>query len=199
MNDKKITRKITQGVYALITNGGGCIVDAVSQVSAGDNPLISVAVLKNNYTHNLIEQNKIFSISVLSENVDSNIIKIFGLNSMRDIDKFANVKCSEINGVKIIDDSIGYMICEVVDSIDTGTHTLYIGRIIACDKYNDEIPMSYAYYQEHKDELIKIRTKKGETAWVCTICGYVYYGESLPEGFTCPMCGVDASLFELKK
>lgn len=48
MKNKKITRKITQGVYVLTTAGGGCVVDAVSQVSAGDNPLIAVAVMKSN-------------------------------------------------------------------------------------------------------------------------------------------------------
>lgn len=53
MKNKKITRKITQGMYVLTTNGGGCMVDAVSQVSAGDNPLIAVAVMKNNYTNEL--------------------------------------------------------------------------------------------------------------------------------------------------
>lgn len=46
MKNKNITRKISQGVYVLTTNGGGCIVDAVSQISSGDNPLIAVAVMK---------------------------------------------------------------------------------------------------------------------------------------------------------
>lgn len=50
MRNKKITRKITQGAYVLTTKGGGCIVDAVSQVSAGDNSFIAVAVMKINYT-----------------------------------------------------------------------------------------------------------------------------------------------------
>ena len=62
MKNKKITRKITQGVYALTTNNGGCMVDAVSQISAGANPLISVAVMKTNYTNELLKNNKTFAI-----------------------------------------------------------------------------------------------------------------------------------------
>ena len=46
MKDKKILRKISQGMYIFTTKGGGCIVDAVSHFSACDNPLISVAVEK---------------------------------------------------------------------------------------------------------------------------------------------------------
>ena len=31
--------------------------------------------------------------------------------------------------------------------------------------------------------------------FVCPVCGYVYEGESIPEGFKCPVCGVDGSKF----
>ena len=32
--------------------------------------------------------------------------------------------------------------------------------------------------------------------WKCKVCGYVYEGEVLPEGFTCPVCKQPASSFE---
>ena len=38
--------------------------------------------------------------------------------------------------------------------------------------------------------------KSGEIIWRCTICGYEYVGEELPEDFICPICGVDATNFE---
>ena len=31
----------------------------------------------------------------------------------------------------------------------------------------------------------------------CTVCGYIYEGESLPEDFVCEVCGVGPDLFEL--
>lgn len=198
MKNKKITRKITQGVYVLTTLGGGCVVDAVSQVSAGDNPLIAVAVMKKNYTNELMHKNNTFALSVLSKDVNPEIIKTFGLNSMRDIDKFAETKTSEVESLKVIDDSLGYMICEKVDTIENNTHTLFIGKLIEADVYKDDEAMSYGYYQDHKDELLKVKTEAGKTAWVCLACGYVYYGEELPADFKCPICGVDASMFEKK-
>lgn len=196
MKNKKITRKITQGMYVLTTDGGGCVVDAVSQVSAGDNPLIAVAVMKNNYTNELMHKNDTFALSVLGMDINPEIIKTFGLNSMRDINKFENVDVSEIDNLKVIDDSLGYMICEKVDSIENETHTLFIGRLIEADVYKEGIAMSYGYYQEHKDELIKVKTEKGKIAWVCTMCGYVYYGDTLPDDFKCPACGVGPEMFE---
>ena len=32
--------------------------------------------------------------------------------------------------------------------------------------------------------------------WRCTVCGYEYEGDELPEDFVCPICGVPASDFE---
>lgn len=198
MKNKKITRKISQGMYALTTNGGGCIVDAVSQVSAGDNPLIAVAVMKSNYTNELMHQNENFALSVLGLDVNPDIISTFGLNSMRDINKFAKIETNKEMNLPIIKDSLGYMICEKVDTIENDTHTLFIGRLIEADVYQDKEAMSYSYYQEHKDELIKVETEKGKTAWICKICGYIYYGETLPEDFKCPVCNVGPEYFEKK-
>lgn len=199
MKNKNITWKITQGMYVLTTNNGGCMVDAVSQISGGNNPLISVAVMKSNYTNELMKKNTKFAISVLGKNVDGKIITTFGMNSMRDINKFENVETTEIEGVKVINDSLGYMICEIVDSIENDTHTLFIGRLIEGDIFREEETMSYGYYQEHKEDLIKVTTEKNKTAWICTICGYVYYGEEVPNDYKCPVCGVDKTLFKRKQ
>ena len=196
MKNKKITRKISQGIYVLTTNGGGCIVDAVSQISAGDNPLIAVSVMKDNYTNELIKKNNKFALSVLDEKVNPEIIRIFGMNSGRDINKFENIETEEVEGINVIKDSIGYMVLEKVDSIENDTHTLFIGKLIEADVYKEEKPMTYEYYQENKDDYVKVTTEKNKTAWVCTICGYVYYGDELPEDFRCPICGVDRSLFK---
>ncbi len=199
MKNKNITWKITQGMYVLTTNNGGCMVDAISQISAGDNPLISVAVMKSNYTNELMKKNTKFAISVLGKNVDGDIITTFGMNSMRDINKFENIDTTEVEGLKVISNSLGYMICEIVDSIENDTHTLFIGRLIEGDIFKEEETMSYAYYQEHKEELIKVKTEKNKTAWICTICGYVYYGDDVPNDYKCPICNVDKTFFKRKK
>ena len=198
MKNKKITRKISQGMYVLTTMDGGCVVDAVSQVSAGDQPLIAVAVMKTNYTNELIKKNKKFAISVLGMDVDMEIVKTFGFNSMRDINKFENGEFEVVDNINVIKNSLGYMVCDVVDMIDNETHTLFIGKMYEGDVYQDKEVMTYAYYQEHKDELLQVKTENGKTAWVCNLCGYVYYGEELPDDFVCPICGVGKENFSKK-
>ena len=198
MKNIKITRKITQGMYVLTTNDGGCIVDAVSQISSGDNPLVAVSVMKSNYTNELMKKNDKFSLSVLGENVNPEIIKTFGFNSMRNINKFENIKTTLVEDINIISNSLGYMLCEKEDSIDNDTHTLFIGKIIEADVYEDKEPMSYQYYQKHKEELLKEKMEKNKTSWVCSICGYIHYKEELPEDFQCPICGVGKEDFKRK-
>lgn len=187
--------KLSHGMYVLTTNGGGCIVDAVSQISGGDNPLISIAVMKSNNTNNLLKINQKACISIIGKKTNGDVIREFGLNSMREHNKFEYANLIDVEGLKAVTDSIGYMILEKVDLIENDTHTLFIYRVIKDKILNDDTEITYKYYREHKDELIKVKTEQGKTAWVCMICNYIYYGEELPSDFVCPKCGVNASLF----
>ncbi len=198
MKNKKITRKITQGVYVLTTIGGGCVVDAVSQVSAGDEPLIAAAVMKKNYTNELLHKTRKFALSVLGKDVSGEIIQTFGLQSMRDVNKFERIATEDVNEVPIILDSLGYMLCDVVETFENDTHTLFIGRLLEADVFQEAEELSYQYYQNHKEEILKFTNEEGKTAWVCSVCGYVYYGEELPADFVCPVCGVTSELFRRK-
>lgn len=198
MKNKKIIRKITQGVYVLTTTGGGCIVDAVSQISAGETPLISVAVMKSNYTNELLRKNKQFALSVLGKNVNPEIIDTFGMHSMRDMNKFEKTEILD-EEVPVIKNSLGYMICEIVECIENETHTLWIGRLKEADVFHEEEALSYQYYQEHKESYVKVKTENGKTLWICTVCGYIYEGEILPEEWKCPICGVDPTYFQKKQ
>lgn len=196
MKDSKITHKITQGMYILTTDGGGCVVDAVARVSAGDQPLIAVAVAKANKTNELLHQNDKFALSVLGKDANPQLIQDFGFKSARDFDKLAATKTTTVAGVEVIPDSLGYMVLEKVDAIDNDTHTLFIGRLVESELLADAEPMTYAYYQEHKADLKPVTTEKGKTAWVCTACGYVYYGDEVPDDYKCPLCGLGKAYFK---
>ena len=201
MTNSKITHKITQGMYILTTEGGGCVVDAVSRAGgSSDAPLISVSIAKNNKTNELLQRNSRFALSVLGENANPALITNFGFKSSRSIDKYADCQTRDVEGIKIIEESIGYMVFEKVDSIDCDTHTLFIGKMITGDILDDKsVPMTYAYYQEHKSDLKKVETSENKTAWICTVCGYVYYGDEVPSDYRCPLCGLGKEYFKKKE
>ena len=56
--------------------------------------------------------------------------------------------------------------------------------------------MLHTMYKD-RSELLHVNAKeeKKMTKWKCGICGYIYEGETLPEGFTCPICKQPASVF----
>ena len=56
--------------------------------------------------------------------------------------------------------------------------------------------MLHTMYKD-RSEMLHVNTKeeKKMTKWKCGICGYIYEGETLPEGFTCPICKQPASVF----
>lgn len=190
-----VLRKLTHGMYVLTTKDAGCMIDAVSQVSSGENPRISISVNKNNYTNERIKEHKVFALSILDINTNGDIIKTFGFNSSRNYDKFSSFDMIDIDGVKVIADSIGYIYLKVIDEIDCDTHTLFIGEVVKKEQFKDLQPMSYGYYQENKNDLIKVESN-GKKYWVCTMCGYIYEGEELPDDFICPVCGVGKDMFE---
>lgn len=207
MKNSQITHKITQGMYVLTAQGGGCIVDAVMRAgNSNDQPLVAVSVAKKNHSNQLLRDQDKFALSVLSEQANPELIQTFGFKSARDTDKYASIATEEVAGVPIIKDSIGYMVVEKIDAIENDSHTIFIGRIIEGDIFQDAArPMSYAYYQEHKNDLIaseskddlkKASTEQGKTAWVCTVCGYVYYGDEVPDDYRCPLCGLGKEYFK---
>jgi len=199
MKNSKITHKITQGMYILTVNGGGCVVDTVSRVGgSSDKALISVAVAKNNKTNELLHQNDRFAISVLGESANPKLIQDFGFKSSRDFDKLSAHNTQAVAGVQIIEDSLGYMVLEKIDTIENETHTLFIGRLVEGDVFKDDAPMTYAYYQKNKEDLRKVSTERGKTAWICTACGYIYYGDEVPDDYRCPLCGLGKEYFKKK-
>ena len=42
-------------------------------------------------------------------------------------------------------------------------------------------------------EDVKVE-EENKTKWVCSVCGYIHYGENPPE--KCPLCGVPQNLFQ---
>ena len=160
-------------------------------------PMCYISVRPERHSYELIKSNMEFTLNLTTEAM-AKAVDWCGVRSGRDYNKFDKVEMLDVDGIKIIKDCIAYMYCEVVDVIDADTHTVFIGKVVKSKLYNNEKPMSYSYYSENKDTLIKRNTEQDKVAWVCTICGYVYYGEEIPDDFVCPVCGVTKEFFKKK-
>ncbi len=193
MKDKDILHKLTYGMYILTTFNAGCCVDAVVQISSGQNPLIGVSVMNDNYTNEAMKNQSLFALSILAKDVDFNIIRTFGYNSMRNLNKFEQVDVEYINDLPIISDSIGYIILEKIDTIQNDTHTFFIGKVVAKKQFNDKDALTYQEYKEKSEH------NKDKQAWKCSVCGYIHYSDTLADDFKCPICNAKANMFIKKE
>ena len=229
MNPKALY-SLSYGMYIVCSISGekknGQIANTLFQVTA--EPLqIAVSINKENLTHEYIEKSGCFSVSVLSQDTPMKFIGNFGFKSGRDFDKFEdiNYKIGKLGVPIVTDNSVAYMEAEVVDKIDAGTHTIFIGKVVDAEILNDDKPLTYEYYHKIKGGFSpkaaptysgKISNKeKNEVGkmekYVCKVCGYVYDPEKgdpdngiepgtsfekLPDNWVCPVCGAGKEEFE---
>ena len=202
--DSKILFNIQYGLFVLSskneTKDNACIINTVTQVTA--NPeRISIAVNKLNYTHDLILASKKFTVSIISEAANFELFKHFGFQSGKNVDKFANfdkVQRTANGTLAITEGTNSFISGNVINSIDAGTHTIFIADVVDMQKLSDIPSTTYNFYQQYiKPKPAPAgKTDDGKTVWRCTICGYEYVGEELPADFICPLCKHPASDFE---
>lgn len=197
--DDKAMYKLTYGLFILTAreNGkdNGCIVNTVSQVTTNPNRVI-VAVNKQNYTHDMIVRTGEFNVSVLTENSRFDTYRHWGFQSGRDTNKTEAVTLgrSENGIVYIMEETNAFLSAKVVSMTDLGTHTLFLADVTDGAVLSDAPSVTYAYYQSNiKAKPAQTEKKKG---FICTVCGYIYEGDVLPDDFICPWCKHPASDFK---
>jgi len=230
MNPKTL-HKISYGLYVVCSKNkdkiNGQIANAIIQVTSKPQT-IAISINKQNLTHDFIKKSKIFTISILSEETPMNFIGNFGFKSGRTINKFENVeyKLGKSDVPVVLENTVAYIEAKVIEEINVGTHTIFIGRVTDAEIMAENNPMTYEYYHKCKGgfspktaptysvvidkEKIKKKVDKMDK-YVCKICGYVYEPElgdpengieagtkfeDLPENWTCPVCGAGKKDFE---
>lgn len=198
MNGKAMY-KLSYGLFVVTAREGekdnGCITNTAAQVTTTPNR-ITLAVNKGNYTHDMIVRTGVFNVSVLSEKASFDTFKHFGFQSGRDVDKFADYEKTgrSPNGLYYVTDGTNaWLSAKVVDTVDLGTHTLFLADVTDGEVLSDDNSATYSYYQSNIKPAPAKEEKKG---WRCKICGYIYEGEILPEDFVCPICKHGAADFE---
>ena len=201
--DPQALRALTHGLYVVSScsegRSNGQIVDAVAQVAA-EPPQLAVSISRRNLTHELIERSGVFAVSVLEQSTPFAFIGLFGFRSGRDTDKLSQAehRTGPTGCPVVTENAVATIEAKVVDSVDAGTHTVFVGEIVAAEKLSDGMPLTYTWYREH----LKGKTpenapsydaalaagagagaaRKGKSTkmkrYVCTVCGYVYDPEN---------------------
>jgi flavin reductase (DIM6/NTAB) family NADH-FMN oxidoreductase RutF/rubredoxin len=202
--NKSTLYKISYGLYVISAAAGGNINGQIANTAfqiTSEPATIAVSINKQNFTHELIEKGGVFSISILATETPMPFIGLFGFKSGREIDKFeaVNYKLGANGCPVVLDYTVGFAEAKVVNKLDVGTHTIFVGQITDADILStDGEPMTYAFYHQVKngkapataptfisedDTSVKStgitsdNTKKEVVhmdKFECTLCGWVY-------------------------
>jgi flavin reductase (DIM6/NTAB) family NADH-FMN oxidoreductase RutF/rubredoxin len=225
MNTKAL-RSLSYGLYVVASQKQGKlnaqIANTVGQVTS-EPPTVSVCINKQNLTHEFITESRVFAASILSQDTPLSFIGHFGFKSGREVDKFkdVNYRLGETKAPIVLDHTLAYLEAKVVNQVDVGTHTIFIGELVGADVLKEGDPMTYAYYHEVKrgttpktaPSYIEERkeTVSKMAKYKCSVCGYVYDPElgdpdggikpgtpfeQIPDGWVCPVCGASKDQFE---
>ena len=224
----KALRKVSYGMYIVTSHldgrFNGQIANTVFQVTS-EPATIAVSINKQNLTHEFIEKSGVFAVSILSKDAPLTLIGNFGFKSGRELDKFSSVnyKIGVTGSPVVLDSAVAFLEAEVINSLDVGTHTVFIGKIVNADVLSDDEPMTYAFYHLVKrgtspknaptyiKEEPKEKEEKAVKKYRCKICGYIYDPEKgdpdggikpgtpfeeIPDDWVCPVCGASKDEFE---
>ncbi len=179
---------------ATIRLDNGLIVNTVTQVTNTPNR-VAVTINKENYSHHVIRQTGKMNINCLTESAPFAAFEKFGFQSGRNVNKFED--CEPLrsdNGLVFLPRHINsFLSLKVEQYVDLDTHGMFICSVTEARVISDQPTMTYTYYQENVKPKPETEGKKG---FVCKVCGYVYEGEELPEGYICPLCKHGTADFE---
>jgi flavin reductase (DIM6/NTAB) family NADH-FMN oxidoreductase RutF/rubredoxin len=226
--DGKALWSISYGIYIVTGSSGGKangqIANTVFQVTA-DPPRIAIAINKQNLTHQYISESQHFGVSVLEDAASPELIGLFGFKSGREVDKLAQATVREGEHCPLVlDHAISVSEATVIQELDTGTHTLFVGEISHAEMLIEAPPLTYAAYHARKgrapknaptyqpEEKVEMKPVGIEVApsYQCGTCGHVYDPalgdpdsgvppgtpfEKLPDDWVCPVCGAAKSEF----
>lgn len=214
--DKTVLYDISYGMYVVTTNFNGqnvgCIANTFCQITSED-MVVSLSLNKNNFTNKAIKENQLFAVSIISEQTDAELIKKFGFYSSKDTNKFDGFEYETISNLPVIkENTCGYLMCEVFNVVDCGTHDIFLARVKTAQRFNNNPPMTYSYYHKvvkgkapkNAPTYIEEKVEKGEAKkYRCLLCGYIYDDAkektkfaNLPDDWRCPLCGAPKSDFE---
>ena len=154
MNTEALSTKLTYGLHVISVkdaeNGGrpaGFVIDAVCQISMGEEPIVLFCVMNKNYSKSCIAKEKLFNFSILPEDVDPFILANFGFQSSKDVAKWDNVEYEMKEGLPVIPTAISWSQFKVLDIREFDTHTAFFCTPTIVEYLNAEkTPVKYADY-----------------------------------------------------
>ncbi|MDD3225831.1 MAG: flavin reductase family protein [Clostridium sp.] len=95
-------------------------------------PMIMVGVVPSRYSYKMLKETGVFAVNIVTKD-QKEVFDYLGSHSGRDEDKFSKLNIKVEEGIKVnvplLVDCPVNIECKVVDSIVTGSHEMFVGKI----------------------------------------------------------------------
>ena len=126
---------MTSGLYVVSAEAdgqkAGCVINTAVQVTAG-----------------VIAKAGAFTVTAIDQTADMPYIGNFGFRTSADYDKFEKYGCetSAVGSPYSPQHACALFACNLVETVDVGTHFLFIGDVVDAERLSSEEPLTYGYY-----------------------------------------------------
>ena len=150
-----LLRHLTLPIAAVTTSANGrrngLIVNSAQRASlVPDRPRISLYISKTNVSHDLVHASGVFGVHLLRTD-QWDVIRALGLRSARDVpDKLGDVETRMgTTGCPMLSDVIAAFECRVINAMDAGGATFFLGDVIAVQSGPPGEVMTSTYFRSH--------------------------------------------------
>jgi flavin reductase (DIM6/NTAB) family NADH-FMN oxidoreductase RutF len=122
-------------------------------------PMVAISIALTRYSHKLINETREFVINIPTKKLAKNV-DYLGSVSGKDIDKFKESNFTALPAKKVksplIGECVAHIECELESTLNTGDHTIFVGRVVAAQADKD------AFKTEYNLSKVKIILRHGK-------------------------------------
>ena len=193
----------TMGILGAAAGGKrqGCIINSLVQVTSSYPAKFTVSLNKDHATCAAVQEAGSFAVTLLAKDCPKALVNTFGYKSGRVADKFSQyeAQADAAGNPYVTEYMVARISCKVVGQMDVGNYILFVAEATEAEVLQDVRAMTLHDFTgagETTPVAAPVyRTLEGNYGWKCTVCGFIYEGDEIPDDYQCPICRAPKSKF----
>jgi flavin reductase (DIM6/NTAB) family NADH-FMN oxidoreductase RutF len=147
---RSLLRRLPHGVAVVTVDADGqrlgLTVDSLVSLSL-EPPLVGVAVSRQAAMHELLRDAGSFAVSLLGER-QASVAQHFA-RGVPPIALWHGIELRDGGGAPLIAGALGWLGCRVIEEVETGDHTLFVGEVLSVEPGASSAPLVH-YQSEYR-------------------------------------------------
>ena len=143
---RRVMGRFATGVAIVTSRLGdelhGMTANAVTSVSL-EPPLVLICIDRTADSHDIIDRSGVFALSILSREQEQ-LSRAFAIKEGDTAHRLDDVPHhTRATGAPVIDGSLAYLDCRVVERHSGGDHTIFVGEVVEAGPVSDQSPLIF--------------------------------------------------------